>query len=91
MQKSLAALLLLRSMPLRQGGVAFIVGAIVREGNLEGGEAPSDSRNRRARRAMVITAVLVTVLLFLGKAWWGVNAADFHCRGWIFSSLRPPR
>ena len=86
MQKSLAVLLL-ALMLLLAVGVVFIVGAIVREGNLNGGEVPSDSRNRRARRAMLITAVLVTVLLFLGKAWWGVNAADFQRRVDFF---KPP-
>jgi hypothetical protein len=58
----------------------FIVGAIVREGNLDGGEVPSASRIRRARRAMMVTTVLVVALLFLGKSWWGVNAADFQRR-----------
>jgi len=86
MQKSLAALLF-ALMLLLAVGVVFIVGAIVREGNLEGGEVPSDSRQRRARRAMIGTAVLVTVLLFLGKAWWGVNAADFQRRVDFF---KPP-
>jgi hypothetical protein len=86
MQKSLAGLLL-GLMLLLAVGVVFIVGAIVREGNLEGGEAPSDSRNRRARRAMLVTAVLVAVLLFLGRAWWGVNAADFQRRVDFF---KPP-
>ena len=86
MQTSLTALLLSLMLLLAVGAV-FIVGAIVREGNLEGGEAPSDSRKLRARRAMVITAVLVTVLLFLGKAWWGVNAADFQRRVDFF---KPP-
>ena len=86
MQKSLAGLLL-ALMLLLAVGVVFIVGAIVREGNLEGGEVPSDSRNRRARRAMLVTAVLVAVLLFLGKAWWGVNAADFQRRVDFF---KPP-
>jgi hypothetical protein len=86
MQKSLAGLLLALMLFLAVG-VVFIVGAIVREGNLEGGEIPSDSRKRRARRAMLVTAVLVTVLLFLGKAWWGVNAADFQRRVDFF---KPP-
>ncbi|HYL83978.1 MAG TPA: hypothetical protein VE263_07085 [Candidatus Angelobacter sp.] len=86
MQKSLAGLLF-ALMLLLAVGVVFIVGAIVREGNLEGGEFPSESRKRRARRAMVGTAVLVTVLLFLGNAWWGVNAKDFQRRVDFF---KPP-
>src|ERR1700687_5512323 len=86
MQKSLAGLLL-AFMLLLVVGVVFIVGAIVREGNLEGGEVPSDVRKRRARRAMLGAAVLVAVLLFLGKAWWGVNAEDFQRRVDFF---KPP-
>jgi hypothetical protein len=86
MQRPLAALLF-ALMLLLAFGVVFIVGAIVREGNLEGGVVPSDARKRRARRAMLGTAVLVIVLLFLGKAWWGVNAADFQRRVDFF---KPP-
>jgi hypothetical protein len=86
MQKPLAGLLL-ALMSLLAIGVVFIVGAIVREGNLEGGEVPSDSRKRRARRAMLATAVIVAVLLFLGKAWWGSNATDFQRRVDFF---KPP-
>jgi hypothetical protein len=86
MQRPLAALLFALMLFLAVG-VVFIVGAIVREGSLEGGEVPSDARNRRARRAMVGTAVLVTLLLFLGKAWWGVDAADFQRRVDFF---KPP-
>jgi hypothetical protein len=86
MQKSLAGLLL-ALMLLLAVGVVFIVGAIVREGNLEGGEFPSESRQRRARRAMLATAVLVAVLLFLGKAWWGSDATDFQRRVDFF---KPP-
>ena len=80
-------LLLLALMLLLAAGVVFIVGAIVREGNLEGGEVPGASRIRRARRAMMVTAVLVVALLFLGKSWWGVNAADFQRRVDFF---KPP-
>jgi hypothetical protein len=80
-------LLLLALMMLLAAGVVFIVGAIVREGNLDGGEIPGASRIRRARRAMAVTAVLVVALLFLGKTWWGVNAADFQRRVDFF---KPP-
>jgi hypothetical protein len=86
MQKSLAGLLLALMLLLAVGAV-FIVGAIVREGNLEGGQAPDEARNRRARRAMVGTAVLVAALLFLGRLWWGSDATDFQRRVDFF---KPP-
>ena len=86
MQKSLAALLL-ALMLLLAFGVVFIVGAIVREGNLDGGLAPDQFRERRARRAMIGTAVLVVILLFLGRAWWNSNAVDFQRRVDFF---KPP-
>jgi hypothetical protein len=86
MQRPLEALLLALMLLLALGAV-FIVGAIVREGNLEGGEIPGADRKRRARRAMISTAIVVAVLLFLGKAWWGVNAADFQRRVDFF---KPP-
>jgi hypothetical protein len=86
MQKPLAALLF-GLMLLLAAGVVFIVGAITREGNLDAGEVPSESRERRARRAMAITAVLVVVLLYFGKAWWNVNATDFQRRVNFF---KPP-
>jgi hypothetical protein len=86
MQKSLAGLLLALMLLLAVGAV-FIVGGIVREGSLEGGKVPPAARNRRARGAMVITAVLIAGLLFLGKAWWGSDAMDFQRRVDFF---KPP-
>jgi len=86
MQKPLAGLLLALMLLLAVGAV-FIVGGIVREGSLEGGELPEEARKRRALRAMVITAVLVAALLYLGKAWWGSDALDFQRRVDFF---RPP-
>jgi hypothetical protein len=79
MQKSLGVLLLGLTLLLSVGAV-FMVGAIVREGNLEGGEVPSEARNRRARRVMAIAAVVVAALLFLGRAWWRADASDFQRR-----------
>jgi hypothetical protein len=86
MKKPLEGLLLALMLLLAVGAV-FIVGGIVREGSLEGGEVPQEARKRRARRAMVITAVLVAALLFLGKAWWGSDAMDFQRRVDFF---KPP-
>jgi hypothetical protein len=86
MQKPLGALLL-GLMLFLAIGVVFIVGAIVREGNLEGGEVPSDSRKKTARRAMLITAILVAAILFLGKTWWRSDAAAFQRRVDFF---KPP-
>ena len=86
MQKPLALLLLGLTLLLSLGAV-FIIGGIVREGNLEGGEVPSEARRRRARRAMVVSGVLVAVLLFLGRAWWTSDAMDFERRVDFF---KPP-
>jgi hypothetical protein len=58
-------------------GLVFIAGAAAREGNLEPGETPSPAKNRRARIVMVITAVVVVGILFLGKAWWGAEATNY--------------
>ena len=77
MQKPLEGLLL-GLMLLLAAGVVFIVGAVVREGNLEGGEVPNDSRKSRARRAMVVTAILVAACLYFGRVWWGADARQFQ-------------
>src|ERR1700676_116197 len=58
-------------------GLVFIAGAAAREGNLEPGETPSPARARRARIVMVITAVVVLGIIFLGKAWWGAEATNY--------------
>jgi hypothetical protein len=59
-------------------GLVFIAGAAAREGNLEPGETPSPAKKRRARIVMVITAVVVVGILFLGKAWWGAEATNYR-------------
>jgi len=86
MQRPLVVLLLALMLFLAVG-VVFIVGAIAREGNLEEGQSPSESRRGGARRAMVITAILVAVILFLGRAWWRSDAAAFQRRVDFF---KPP-
>src|SRR5271155_4617139 len=68
-------------------GLVFIAGAASREGNLEPGETPSPARARRARIVMVVTAVIVVGIIYLGKAWWGAEASNYK-RGVNF--FKPP-
>jgi hypothetical protein len=58
-------------------GAVSIVGAGVREGQLEPGLAPDPARVRRARRVMAGTTVLVLTLAGLGGLWWKSNANDY--------------
>jgi hypothetical protein len=76
MQRSLGGLLGFLMVFLAVG-LVFIAGAAMREGNLEPEEAPSTARNRRARIVMALMAVVVLGILYLGKAWWGAEAANY--------------
>lgn len=58
-------------------GLVFIAGAAAREGNLEPGETPSAQKKSRARIVMTITALVVLGILYLGNAWWGVEAKNY--------------
>jgi hypothetical protein len=68
-------------------GLVFIAGAASREGSLEPGETPSPAKARRARIVMVMTAVIVLGIIYLGKAWWGAEASNYK-RGVNF--FKPP-
>ena len=58
-------------------GLVSIVGAGVREGQLEPGmQAPTRSK-RRARILMGATAALVILILWTGDRWWTAEASDF--------------
>ncbi len=77
MQRSLGGLLGFLMVFLAVG-LVFIAGAAAREGNLEPGESPSAARKRRAKIVMAATAVVVMGILYLGKAWWGAEAANYR-------------
>jgi hypothetical protein len=76
MQKSLGGLLFALMLFLAVG-LIFIAGAAAREGNLEPGETPSSAKKTRARIVMAVTAVIVFGIIFLGNAWWGVEARNY--------------
>src|SRR5262249_23495499 len=59
-------------------GLISIVGAAIREGNLEADASPAPSRVRRARVVMTITAILVVGILCLGRAWWSIEANTYQ-------------
>src|SRR6202167_4007777 len=58
-------------------GAVSIVGAGVREGQLEPGLAPDPARVRRARWVMAATAVFVLAMAALGGLWWNSEAGDY--------------
>ena len=58
-------------------GAVSIVGAAIREGQLEPGVAPDPRRIRRARWIMVSTTVFMLALAALGGLWWKAEAGDY--------------
>lgn len=58
-------------------GAVSIVGAGVREGQLEPGAAPDPSRMRRARFIMAVTTVFVLAMAALGGLWWKSEASAY--------------
>jgi hypothetical protein len=58
-------------------GLVSIVGAGVREGQLEPGMQATTRSKRRARILMGATAALVILILWTGDRWWRAEASDF--------------
>ncbi len=58
-------------------GAVSIVGAGVREGQLEAGQMPDHKRVVRARVIMGATAVFVIALAALGGLWWKSEASEY--------------
>lgn len=67
-------------------GAVSIVGAGVREGQLDPGFAPDPARLTRARRVMAGTAVFVLAVAALGGLWWKNEAGNYD--RYIFKPLQ---
>lgn len=59
-------------------GLVTIVGAAVREGPLSPGEPPTPQTQRKARNAMALTAIILTVTLVGGWRWWNSEDANYQ-------------
>lgn len=70
---------------LLAAGVVAITGAAVRESQVPAGETAGPRQLRRARIAMVATALGVAGILYLGNQWW--EAVDRDIRSGIFERL----
>jgi hypothetical protein len=67
-------------------GIVSIIGAGTREAQLAPGKQPDSASSRRARVAMVATALVVAAALWLGNSWWNTEAGAYQ--GKIFKPLR---
>ncbi len=73
MQKGVGAVLL-ALMAVLVFGIVSIVGAGVREAQLEPGVAPPEKNRKRAAVIMGVTFVLVCLAVYLGGKWWDLEA-----------------
>jgi hypothetical protein len=85
MQKSLGALLL-GCMIFLAIGIVSVVGASVREAQLQAGEAPTLKGLLRARIAMFGASALLLIVIYLGNAWWKVDAGNSQTQTWSANS-----
>lgn len=76
MQFGLGATLTMLMLILIAGAVS-IAGAAAREAQLDPGLPPSASHQRRARIAMIATALIVAGTVYLGNAWWKAEANSY--------------
>jgi hypothetical protein len=67
-------------------GLIAIIGAASREGKLDPGQPPAPSNLRSGRKATVIGAVIVLVVVIGGNSWWNAEAADYRQR--IYQPLK---
>jgi len=76
MQAPLGILLSFLGLILVAGAVS-IVGAGVREGQLDPGQVPNRDRMRRARFVMAATTLFVLAVAALGGMWWKSEAREY--------------
>jgi hypothetical protein len=58
-------------------GLITIVASAVRESGLPPGATPDAKRRRRSRLAASFTAILIALVLWGGKLWWGLEASIY--------------
>lgn len=85
MQRTLAAVLIPLGLVLCIG-IVSIVGAGIREAQLEPGLPADAPRRRRARFAMMAAGLVVAGLLWLGNQWW--SSAEDAYRLYVFKPLQ---
>jgi hypothetical protein len=85
MQKALVGTLIVLGVVLIVG-IISIIGAATREAQLAPGKEPDSASSRRARIAMVATALVIGAVIWLGNSWWSAEAGAYQ--GKIFKPLR---
>ncbi len=66
-------------------GLISIVGAAVREGELDAGKKADPARVRRSWLAMAATAAIIVFALWSGNQWWDAEASNYQ--RWVFKPL----
>jgi hypothetical protein len=85
MEKTMGATLLFFLIVLAFGAVS-ISGVYAREGQLAPGVEPDPHQERRGRRVMLVTGVLVVAMIYLGKLWW--DSDDNAFQRFIYKPLK---
>src|SRR6267142_1474387 len=85
MEKSMGAALLVCLILLAFGAVS-ISGAYTREGQLEPGLRAGPAQERKSRKVMIVSGVVVIAMIYLGKLWW--DSDDNAFQRFIYKPLR---